>query len=255
MSPSENNGYSAKRYRTPDGAPADIVIFTIVSSPKNTIQKSLPLRELQVMLIQRKAWPFEGMWALPGGFSKETETLRETAMRELEEETGVENVHCQYLNVYSTPGRDPRGWIISHAFFSMVREELLQHRRAATDAADVRLFSVDEALESLELAFDHRDIIRDALDKLKEEVLRTTLAKQFLPDEFTLGELYQVIRTIIPSFQEDNFIRKLKTTRRQGILEPALDAEGAPVYSTQFSQRPAQLFRFTGNEPEWSIYG
>ena len=105
--PIENeSNYQASKYRTPDGAPTDIVIFTITSEGKGSVKKSLPTRELQVLLIQRKQWPFKGQWALPGGFSMETETIQESARRELTEETGVSDVHIEYFNVYSTPQRD-----------------------------------------------------------------------------------------------------------------------------------------------------
>lgn len=247
--------YSAKKYRTPDGAPADIAIFTIISHPKNTANKSLPDRELCVMLIKRKAWPFKEMWALPGGFSKETESIYESARRELLEETGVDNIHIEYLDVYSTPGRDPRGWMISHAFYALVNEELLYNKKASTDAADVQIFSVRDVLEHMELAFDHKQIITDALQRLQRKMLETTIAKQFLPQEFTLGQLQQVIKTVVPDFHEDNFIRKLKgTQRRKGLLMEARDSHGNPKTSDEFSQRAAQLYRFTGYEPDLSIY-
>jgi len=248
------SNYSAGRYRTPDGAPADIVIFTIASSGRTSPKKSLPARELQVMLIQRKRWPFEGMWALPGGFCMETESVYECAKRELEEETGVADIHLEYFNVYSAPGRDPRGWMISHAFFALVNETLLASRRAADDASDVRLFPVSEALE-MPLAFDHRDILRDALKRVSEKMLTTTIAKRFLPEEFTISELYQVIETVIPEFEEKNFIRKITSTQsRKGILEEARDRKGELKQSNRNSQRAAQLYRFTDHQPKLSIY-
>lgn len=246
--------YSASRYRTPDGAPADIVIFTITSTERNTAKKSLPLRQLEVLLIQRKAWPFEGCWALPGGFSHETETLLDSALRELQEETGVADVHIEYYNAYSTPGRDPRGWMISHAFFALVHEHALLERRAADDAADVKLIPVRDAL-AMELAFDHRVILEDALEQIRVKMLTTTIAKSFLPEEFTIGELYQVIRTVVPDFEEKNFIRKITSTQsRKGIIEEARDGKGELKQSNRHSQRAAQLYRFTDYVPRLSIY-
>ncbi|MDF2671234.1 MAG: hydrolase [Paenibacillus sp.] len=246
--------YSTSRYRTPDGAPADIVIFTITSTERNTTKKSLPLRELQVLLIQRKQWPFEGQWALPGGFSKETETITESAKRELMEETGVSDVHIEYFNAYSTPERDPRGWIISHAYFALVNEKLLANRRAADDAADVRLFPVETALE-MDLAFDHRIILSDALKQVRTKMMTTAIAKEFLPDEFTISELYQVIQAVVPEFTERNFIRKITSTQsRRGIIEEVRDHQGELKMSNQYSQRHAQLYRFTEYVPLLSIY-
>lgn len=246
--------YSPRKYRTPDGAPADIVIFTITSQVRNTVKKSLPTRRLEVLLIERKGWPFAGQWALPGGFSKDTETIMESAKRELQEETGVEDVHIEYLNVYSEPGRDPRGWIISHAFVALVHESYLAGRRAADDAADVRLFPVEEAL-AMELAFDHKLILQDALNHIRQQMLTTTIAREFLPEEFTIGELYQVIEAVVPEFVERNFIRKITSTQsRKGIIEEVRDFRGELKMSNRYSQRAAQLYRFTDFLPQLSIY-
>ncbi|WP_197286827.1 NUDIX domain-containing protein [Paenibacillus sp. JCM 10914] len=246
---------SAKKYRTPDGVPADIVMFTLTKRERKTFTKTLPIRELKVMLIRRRSWPCAGMWALPGGFCLESESIYDAAKRELKEETGVDGGHLEYLGVYSAPGRDPRGWIISHAFYALVEEWMLEHRQAADDAEEVGLFTVTEALEELELAFDHRDIIMDAYRKIQQQMLQTTIARQFLPVHFTLSELYQVIQTVVPEFKEPNFIRKITSTRsRQGILEEARDENGKPLSSNQYSQRPAQLYRFTDHVPLLSIY-
>ncbi|CAM4467591.1 NUDIX domain-containing protein [Paenibacillus tarimensis] len=245
--------YSSSKYRTPDGAPADIVIFTITSS-KQQGKKALPARELEVMLIQRKKWPFEGQWALPGGFCAESESIYECARRELQEETGIADVHMEYLNVYSRPGRDPRGWIISHAFCALVHEDILAGRRADDDASDVRLFPVQEALK-MDLAFDHREVLADALERIRERMLTTTIASEFLPEAFTISELYQVIRTVVPDFEEPNFIRKITSTQsREGIIEGMRDKDGRPILSNRYSQRAAQLYRFTGYLPSLSIY-
>ncbi|MDQ1910458.1 NUDIX domain-containing protein [Paenibacillus sp. GD4] len=251
----QDGQYNSSKYRTPDGAPADIVIFTITSEAQPRMTKALPKRELKVLLIRRKVWPFEGMWALPGGFSRETESMEQTARRELQEETGVADVHIDYLGVYSKPGRDPRGWILSHAYVALVQERLLAGRRAADDAAEVGLFPVEDALNRLQLAFDHKEIVADALERIREQMLITTIAKEFLPEEFTLSELYQVITTVVPDFQEANFIRKMKSTQsRSGLLEEVTDRDGRPKKSNEFSQRAAQLYRFAGETPKLSLY-
>lgn len=252
----DKQNYDVKKYRTPDGIPADIVMFTLARLERKAATKSLPRFELKVMLIRRRSWPFAGAWALPGGFSQEDESLFETARRELKEETGVDDGHhLEYLGVYSKPGRDPRGWIISHAFSALVEESVLEKRQSADDAQEVGLFTVNEALEDLDLAFDHREILQDAYKRIQQQMLHTTIAKQFLPPHFTLGELYQVIQTVVPDFAELNFIRKITSTRsRQGILEEVRDENGKALLSNQYSQRPAQLYRFTDYTPQLSIY-
>lgn len=219
------------------------------------MKKALPQRELQVLLIKRSHWPFAGQWALPGGFTNETETVHECARRELQEETGVDNVHIEYFNVYSKPHRDPRGWMISHAFFALVNEAELAAMQAASDAAEARLFAVNEALK-MELAFDHNEILRDALEQIRHKMMTTTIAKAFLPEEFTISELYQIIETVVPDFAERNFVRKITSTQsRQGIIEEVRTVTGERKLSNRYSQRAAQLYRFTDFTPRLSIYG
>lgn len=255
MNNSSAGHYSAAGFRTPDGAPTDIVVFTITKTERPGAKKALPQRRLEVMLIKRQQWPCEGMWALPGGFTREGETVEACARRELLEETGVADVHLAYFNVYSAPGRDPRGWMISHAFFALVEERCVADRRTSDEASDVRLWPVEEAL-AMELAFDHRTIVSDAVDRIRRQMLTTTIAKEFLPETFTIAELYQVITTVVPTFEEKNFIRKVTSTQsRKGILEEVRDAAGQPMMSNRYSQRPAQLYRFTDYAPELSIYG
>lgn len=244
-------------YRCPDGLPVDICVFTIRSEQKKTTTKSLPHKVLQIMLIQRKNQPWKGYWALPGGFTREDETLLQAAFRELQEETNIgENVHIEQLGAYYRPGRDPRGWVPTVVYVALVNEDRLIQRQAQDDAIDVRLFSVEEALK-MDLAFDHREILQDALEKIRVHMLTTTIAKEFLPETFTISELFQVIQTVVPSFTEEksNFVRKLVSTKtRKGLLEEVQDDRGHPLYSDRYSQRKAKLYRFTSYQPKISIY-
>ena len=124
---------------------------------------------LRVLLIRRKGHPFLGKLALPGGFANENEPIEETAARELAEETGVEGLSLELVGVYSAPGRDPRGWVVSAAFVSVVDAQLLD-LRAGDDAAEADWFCFDgetlsrdgEQLTVDGLAFDHGKILRDA---------------------------------------------------------------------------------------------
>lgn len=256
--PAKRLSYRTRKHRSPDGLPTDICIFTIISQSRNTKTKSLPTKQLAVLLIKRKSTTFGEQWALPGGFSTENETLDEGAYRELKEETNIDrDVHIEQLRTYYKPGRDPRGWIPSVAYVSLVHEDLLTQVKADDDASEARLFPIEEALH-LNLAFDHRDILTDALARVREKMLQTNIAKAFLPDEFTLSELLQVLETVVPAFKvsdRGNFERRLlSTTRRQGILEPVLSVDGLPLYSTEFSNSPAKLYRFTDYTPTPMIY-
>lgn len=126
-----------------------------------------------ILLIQRGNHPFMGKWATPGGFANKNEPLEMTAQRELEEETGIKNVSLSLVGIYSKPGRDPRGWVISAAYKAYVnKEDVLV--KAGDDAAKARWFTImpdftlvsgDLHLTLDDLAFDHKDIIKDALKR------------------------------------------------------------------------------------------
>lgn len=118
--------------------------------------------EKQVLLIQRKKDPFKGAWALPGGFLEKEESLEDGAKRELEEETGLKIGELKQIRAFGTPGRDPRGRIISIAFFAETREE--QKVKGSDDASDAKWFNIKELPD---LAFDHNQIIKEALEQLK----------------------------------------------------------------------------------------
>lgn len=116
-----------------------------------------------VLLIRRKQPPFEKHWALPGGFIEMEESLETSALRELEEETGVTDVMLTEVGVFGAPSRDPRGRVITIAYTTVVdRSEL--NIEAGSDASETAWFL---STDLPKLAFDHREIIRKALEKLK----------------------------------------------------------------------------------------
>src|SRR5215217_7996776 len=135
------------------GLTVDCVIFGL----------DLDEETLKVMLIERDVEPFEGEWAIPGGFVRSDETLMEAANRELEEETGIRGVFLEQLYTFGNPDRDPRGWVVSVAYYALVSPDK-HHVRAATDARQARWFPVD-ALPRL--AFDHAEILQAALGRVR----------------------------------------------------------------------------------------
>jgi 8-oxo-dGTP diphosphatase len=125
-------------------------------TPKLMVDVIIP-SERGVVLIRRGTEPFEGRWALPGGFVEVGETVEEAAYREAAEETGLAVEVARLVGVYSDPERDPRGHNVSVAFLARVLSGDLV---AATDASEVAVLDPS----SVELAFDHRKIIEDALN-------------------------------------------------------------------------------------------
>lgn len=116
----------------------------------------------QVLLVQRRNDPFQGKWALPGGFIQEAEKVLDGAKRELKEETGVENVSLTQFGAYGDPDRDPRGRVVSIVFWSLMEKQ--PDATAADDAADCKWFDLNQLPD---LAFDHAQILADVRNRLK----------------------------------------------------------------------------------------
>ena len=116
----------------------------------------------KILLIKRARDPFKGKWALPGGHVECGETVEEAALRELSEETGVEGELVTLISVYSEPDRDPRGHYVSVAYLAIPKEKKLVTPRPGSDAEDARWFEISK-IPWNELAFDHKDIIKDTL--------------------------------------------------------------------------------------------
>ena len=198
----------------------------------DVVMMSLRQGDLHVLLIKRRSWPFEGMWAIPGGFVNMDESLETAAKRELGEETGVEDVYLEQLYTFGDPGRDPRTRVITVVYFALLDSERLQVR-AGDDAVDMDWFPVYELPE---LAFDHDKIIKYALNRLRGKLEYTTIAFSLLPEQFTLRELQRVYEIILHRrLDKRNFRKKILAT---GILE---DTGAKKMEGTH---RPARLYRF-----------
>lgn len=131
--------YRAGDYDRPSVA-VDMVIFTVTDTEADSYRK-LPEKELRILLIRRGAHPFLGKWALPGGFVRQNETTEQAAVRELGEETGVEDVYLEQLYTFSDMGRDPRTWVISCSYMALINSDKME-LKAGDDAADAAWFKV-----------------------------------------------------------------------------------------------------------------
>lgn len=117
---------------------------------------------LQVLLVRRGQPPFAGCWALPGGFVGIDESLDDAARRELQEETGLSQAEMRQFYAYGDPDRDPRGRVVTVAYYALIPGDVPV--RGGDDAIEARWFTVDDLPE---LAFDHAQIIHDALEHLR----------------------------------------------------------------------------------------
>jgi 8-oxo-dGTP diphosphatase len=148
---------------------------------------------LQALLIQRASDPFAGAWALPGGFVDEHEDLRDAALRELREETGVREGYLEQVGAVGTPGRDPRGHTITVLYVALVPGG--RHAVAGgDDAREARWFAV-EALPPL--AFDHAALLAGALRHLRRRVLEASVLLDLLPEAFKLDEMQGLAEAVL----------------------------------------------------------
>jgi len=162
--------------------------------------------ELKVMLIQRDIPPFEGSWALPGGFVHPDETLDEAAARELREETGIDGAFLEQLYTFGEIKRDPRERVVTVSYFALVN--LNEHRiEATTDARSAAWFCLDDLPT---LAFDHAKILEIAHQRLKGKVRYQPIGFELLPEKFTLGELQAMYEQILGKpLDKRNFRKKI----------------------------------------------
>jgi 8-oxo-dGTP diphosphatase len=120
--------------------------------------------KLWLLLVKRRNEPYKGSWAVPGGFIELEEELEDAAARELEEEAGLAGVRLEQMRTFGAVGRDPRGRQITVVFMG-IAEEGQDRLRAGDDAAEAKWFDIDKLPESM--AFDHREVVRFAIGKLK----------------------------------------------------------------------------------------
>jgi 8-oxo-dGTP diphosphatase len=204
----------------------DVVILTIADGV------------FQVLLVQRGEPPFEGMWAIPGGFKRPEETLDEAARRELLDETGVDVPSLlRQFGAYGDPGRDPRMNVVTVAYLAPLRE--VGTVAGGTDAAAAGLVPVADVLNGrIELAFDHLRILRDAVERVRVELELSGIATSFVGTTFTLAELRTVYEAIWGvQLDAANFRRSVLAD--DGWVIPT----GRRTQPGRAGGRPAELYR------------
>ncbi len=258
--------YNINDYERPS-LTSDIVAFMIRSEKSDNYKRNSE-NKLSVLMVKRGEHPFAGSWALPGGFLHPGETIEACALREITEETNVTPVSLMPVGIFSEPGRDPRGWIISFAYASVISQESVM-QAGGEDASDAQWFDIRfdrngnreyqltlsydgielnavlteeetrfgktsfKITDSGNIAFDHAKIIATALTALRENAENFEYIFDFLPEKFTLTELQKVQETIMNiSVLPANFRRKISNI----VAETDEYTQGA-------GHRPAKLYR------------
>jgi 8-oxo-dGTP diphosphatase len=202
---------------------ADCVVFGV------TFESGGPA--LRVLLIERGEQPFEGAMALPGGFVHIDETIDDAARRELREETGLGDVFLEQLYTFGALDRDPRGRVVSVAYYALVN--LADHSvQSGTDARAARWLPVQDARG---LAFDHDAVLAIALERLRAKVRYQPIGFEMLPERFTLSQLQALYEAVLGEpLDKRNFRKRFLA---MGLLADAGAERGVP-------HRAARLYRF-----------
>lgn len=211
------NRFNKKLYEPP-GVTVDVAIFTVLNN------------ELKILLIQRNNEPYEGHWALPGGFLFKDELIRVAATRILKDKAGVKNVFLEQLYTFDTAKRDPRGHIVSVAYFAFVPSEKLKM---------AVLYPVSKLPK---LAFDHGEIAVYALKRLRYKLEYTNAVFSLLPKKFTISQLQKIYEIILDKKMD-------KRNFRKKILSLGLIKITKAVF-TGARQRPAKLYQFISQKPK-----
>ena len=179
----------------------------------------------------RRGSGFYGHWALPGGFVQPDEPLEEAVVRELREETGVQDAYIEQLHTFGKPDRDPRGRVISVAHLALVDLTACK-LRATTDAARAQWFGLNELPR---MPFDHPVMFEMALDRLRTTIRSKPMAFWLLPPQFTIAQLHAVYDAVLGrSIDTANFRKALQ---RMNVLKEVGE-------ESDVSHRPARLFKF-----------
>ena len=216
-----------KNYKPSDFDRPSVTVDTVVfglSRTESGNYRKLDEQRLSVLLVKRDNHPFQGKWALPGGFVAMTETLEDTACRVLQTKAGLQGIYLEQLYTYGAVDRDPRMRILSSAYVALVDRGQYKPTQAQAawfevsfDEEKLLLSGVEEIKISLKqeikrngklkllsytaddnhLAFDHAQIVADSLLRIRNKVEYTDIAFNLVPDEFTISELQQVYEIIL----------------------------------------------------------
>ncbi len=203
----------------------DVAVFTVLGG------------ELKVLLVRVKKRPYTGMWALPGGIICSDESLEEAAYRELAEKTGLKSVYLEQLFTFGDVNRDKTRRAISTVYFALVNAEGLR-LKTTEKYAGMEWFSVKKLLR---LAYDHANVVRYAVKRLRWKLEYTNVAWSLLPRVFTLTELQTAYESILgKKLDKRNFRKKILSLK-------LLTATGK--MKRLGAHRPAELYRFKTRKP------
>ena len=213
----------------------EVVIFTVLEDRLCVLQVQRPTTSEE---------PYPGLWALPGGFVniEKDHSLLDCAKRKLKEKTGITSPYLEQLGSWGDDKRDPRGWSATHVFFALIPSSLITLEKGA-NAANIGWFEIIGEKVKQRLAFDHQEILRTAILRMRSKAEYTSLPVYLLPEEFTLSELQRTYEIVLGRPVE-------KSAFRTRVLKADLVKEANGM--REGSNRPAQLYCL--QKPEKLVY-
>ncbi len=190
---------------------------------------------ISVLLVKRKYEPYQNAWALPGGFVLENENLEQAIERELSEETGVKINYLEQLYTFGDLARDPRGRVVSVAYFGLVKPNAFQ-LQASTDAELAEWFHIDTLPK---LAFDHKKIFKMALERLQAKITYEPIGFELLDKKFPFSDLEKVYTTLLRrEIDRRNFKKKMMSLKVLDELDEKISiGRGRPASLFSFNQQ------------------
>lgn len=189
--------------------------------------------DTKVLLIKRKNEPYKDMWALSGGALYNNEDLEKGLNRELKEKTGIENIKLSMFNVYGKLNRSPVFRMVAIGYIGVIDSNRVKVIKETIKTSNADWFNIKDIPK---LAYDHNEILNDALESLKEKIFETDILKNLFNDEFTLPELKKVYETILnKKFDRRNFRKKL--------INDGVIIDTGKVINFE-GRKPAKLYKF-----------
>ena len=213
----------------------DLVLFRVIEEEPISNRKN-DKKKLQVLLINRKDEPQKGKWSLPGGFVNIDEEISDNVLRKLEYKTGITgNFYLEQLYTFGGLERDERGRVVSVSYLGLVNGETHMNMGGSEEQ---KWFDVQDAL-NMELAFDHKEIIKYGLERLKGKAEYTDIVFNLLPSEFTINDAKEIYELLFEK-KMDNFHRRISK-----YVTPLNKARTGKQF------RPAELFAWKrGNKDD-----
>lgn len=185
----------------------------------------------KVLLVKRTNNPHKGMWALPSGALYNNESLNDGVKRELKEKTGLENIELSLCNVFGDVHRSNLMRMIGISYLGVIDSNKVEILKETLKTSDASFISIDEIPA---LAYDHNEIINDALEKLKTAIFNSDILKLLFPKTFTLPEIQKTYESILGiKYDRRNFRKKmlnlLEDTNKEKVFE---------------GKKPAKLYKF-----------